>query len=331
MNMRYISAIGLSLAVCFAFTNTVKAQGDSDPGFTNFGAMRMGTSTQVSEEEYEYQKTHFSLSHSFTEGEQNVKIMNPALEIRVPMKDMGYFDIRLPYHIASGDLGKVWGVGDLMFGYTHVLHEMESDWILQVSAAGSFGMGTSNFTKNATRPLPMVYQSNLGSTDAIVGASISWKQYLTVGAGYQQPIFRYNENDYDRLGVTNDPEYSNSSYQVARKLYRNGDLMFRIEGRYNGQRAGVSASPVVLYHLANDLYTDRGGLNREIKGSKGVTLNLSGNVYVRLGRYASYKLDVTGGLPLVTRDVVPDGLTRKWFVSPRFTYFFNQQRLLFRN
>lgn len=331
MNMRYISAIGLSLAVCFASTATVKAQGDSDPGLSNFGALRMGTSLAVSEEEYEYQKTHFSLSHSFSEGEQNVKIMSPALDIRVPLQEMGFFDIRLPYHVASGDLGNVWGVGDLTFGYTHVLHEIESDWILQFSAAGMFGMGTSNDTKGGTRPLPMVYQSNLGSTDVIVGASMSWKQYLTVGLGYQQPVFRYNQNDYDRLGVTNDPVYSNSTYQITRMLYRNGDLMLRVEGRYNGSRAGVSASPVALYHLDNDLYTDRGGLLREIKGSRGFTLNLAANAFVRLGRYASMKLDVSAGLPVITRDVVPDGLTRKWFVMPRFTYFFNQQRLLFRN
>ncbi len=330
MNKRYLSAFCLSVAVSLASVIPAFAQGDSDPGMGTVGAMRMGTSLQVTDEEYEFQKTHFALSTNFAKGEQGVKLVMPGLDIRVPVQDFGYFDVKLPFKAAAGDLGHIWGVGDLTFAYTHVLHQMESDWILQLTAGGLFGMGTANFTKGGTRPLPMIYQSNLGSTDAMVGASISWKQYLTIAAGYQQPVFRYNENEYYRLGVTNDPVYSNSNYVVAPKLYRNGDVMFSIEGRFSGKRAGISASPVVFYHLRNDLYTDRAGLNREIYGSRGFTMNLGGNAFVRFGRYASYKLDLSAGVPLIQRNTVADGLTRQWYIMPRFTYFFNQTTLLFR-
>lgn len=327
--MRYLQAFCLSVAVAMSSVYTVSAQGDSDPGFTTIGAMRSGSAAIITEDEYENLKAHFSVGHTFSSGEKDIKLNIPQLEIRLPMMDQGYFDIKAPFYSATGDLAHKWGMGDLTFAYTHMLKADPSQWTVQATGGLMIGMSTANTTDGDTRPLPMAYQSNLGSTDVMVGVNATWREYLSISAGYQQPIFRYNGNDYYRSSYYNDPVYSNSDYTIARHLYRNGDVMMRLEGRFATNRAGVTAGPLAIYHLRNDLYEDRTGLWREISGSQGLTLSGVGNVFIRWGRYGSFKLDVTGTLPFIKRDSRPDGLDRQWTIMPRFTFFFNQNTLLF--
>ncbi len=328
MNMKYLSVLGLSVATCLLSSN-VKAQGSSDPGFSMTGAMRTAAAIEITDEEYENQKTQLSIGNGFARGANNIRLVSPQVEMRIPALESGYFDIRLPLQAASGDLANIWGMGDLTVTYTHFYVNPES-WSFQFTGGGLFGMGTANQSDGKTRALPMAYQSSLGSTDVILGASAIYKKYLTIAAGYQQPVFRYNENDYFRSTPINDPLYSNSTYQLGRRLYRNGDVMLRVEGSYAGRRAGISAGPLAFYHLRNDLYTDRSNYLVEIKDSKGFTLNLAANAFVRFGRYASCKLDVSAGVPVLERDAIPDGTARDWVVVPRFTYFFGQRTLLFR-
>lgn len=329
--MRFLSAVCFSVAISVAGTTSVKAQGESDPGISAVGALRSGSSLAFTDYEYEYQKTSFSVANTFAKGERDTKLNIPSLQIHAPLNETGYFDLRLPIHAATGELAHIWGLGDLYVTYTHVIKpEYNEEWQFQLTGGAMFGMGTANHTDGKSRALPMVYQSNLGSTDVILGANATWRNYVTFAVGYQQPIFRYNENEYDRSSIVNDTVYSHNSYQLARKLYRQGDIMFRLEGHYGTSRIGVSGGPLVFYHLRNDLMTDRTGSVLEIQGSKGFTLNLGADIYLRLGRRGEAKLDLAGVVPMVHRDATPDGLSRQWLLTPRFTWFFGQETLLFR-
>lgn len=330
--MRYLSIICLSLG-CLAFNQGVKAQGESDPGFSTIGAMRPASALpfNVENDEYEYQRTQMSFGTSFAEGTRGIQYVTPTAELRVPLEDLGYFDVKLPIVTATGELARAWGLGDMTIAYTQMFVGPNlTDWTFQVTGGAVLGLGNADQQDGNARSLPMAYQGNLGSTDVVVGANVKWKNYVTVAVGYQQPVFRYNDNDYYRFSKVNDLAYNSTDYEVARKLYRNGDVMMRVEGTYATQRAGISLSPVVIYHLANDLYTDRAGLLREIKGSEGLTVNATANVYARFGRRSQFKVDVTGSMPVVSRDATPDGLSREWYVMPRFSYFFNQRSLQFR-
>jgi hypothetical protein len=330
--MRYLSIICLSLT-CFTYNQSVNAQGESDPGFSTIGALRPASALPFNAEndEYEYQRTHIGFGDVFARGERNIEYNSPQLEVRVPLEDYGYFDVKVPIVTATGELARAWGVGDMVFAYTHMfVNPNYEDWTFQLTGGSVIGFSNADQQDGKARSLPMAYQSGLGSTDVVVGANVKWKDYITVALGYQQPVFRYNDNDYDRLFKVNDLAYNNTEYEVARKLYRNGDMMLRVEGSYSVKRGGISLSPLLIYHLANDLYTDRAGLLREIKGSEGLTVSLVGNAYARFGRRSQFKLDVTGSLPFVTRDATPDGLSREWYIMPRFSYFFNQRSLQFR-
>lgn len=330
MNMRFLSAVCLSVAISVAGTSSVKAQGESDPGLSQVGAMASGSSLAFTDYEYEYQKASFSLANTFAKGERDTKLNISSLQVRVPVQDMGYFDLKLPVVSATGELAHIFGLGDLYFTYTQVIKpEYNENWQYQITGGAMLGMGTGNHSDGKGRSLPMVYQSNLGSTDVILGVNATWRNYVTFAVGYQQPIFRYNENEYDRSSIVNDTIYSHNSYQLARKLYRQGDLIFRLEGHYGSSRIGISGGPVLLYHLRNDLMTDRTGTVSEIDGSKGFTLNLGADIYFRIGRKGEAKLDLAGVVPAVHRDAIPDGLSRQWLLTPRFTWYFGQSTLLF--
>jgi len=326
--MKYLSIACLTAAVSLGAFATAKAQGESDPGMGNMGLLRTASNIYIDEDVYENNKTQLNISHTFGKGDRDAIINIPRATLRVHAADFGYFEAQLPIYTVQGDVANVYGLGDLSLSYTHMLPDVEG-FTYQFMGGLKIGMGTAALADGKSRPLPMVYQSNSGTSDFVVGASITWKKYLTLAVGYQQPFVQYNQNQYRGLTVTNEAVYSNKDYPFTRNYYRNGDLMLRLEGQISSKRIGISAGPLVFYHLRNDLYEDINNKFREIDGSEGMTVNLAGNVFYRLGRYGSWKIDVSGGVPVVNRDVLPDGSARQWVITPGITYFFNQENILF--
>lgn len=330
--MKYLSAIGLAAITSLSAVTGVYAQGASDPGFSSVGAMRSHSTAMVTDDVYEFDNSSVSLSNGFAQAEEDVMIVTPQLETRMHLRDMGYFDIKIPIVSTNGELGKITNLGNVLATYTHVFYPNNSyygssNWLFQATGGFSIGMGTGNERDGRSRPLPMVYQPSLGTTDLIVGGSVTFKKYVTFAAAYQLPVYQYNMNAYTGFHPVNDNIYS-SNYQPTKNFYRKSDVMVRLEGHYSGQRAGIAAGPLVTYHLANDLYMNLDGRYKEIDGSTGLTLNIAGNVFVRFGRYAQWKLDVGGAGSVVNRDVIPDGLSRTWVVIPRLSYTFGLRELV---
>ena len=327
--MRHIFAICLFAISGFAAA-TANAQGEADPGFASTGAMRTTSGLKINDDDYENQRAQFSVGHTFAKGERDIRLNISQLELRAPLFGLysgGYFDMKLPIFSAAGELGNTWGLGDASFSYTHMFIGLE-DWTIQGTGGLQIGMGTANLTDGKPRPLPMAYQASRGATDVMVGGSVMWKKYVSAAVGYQQPFYRYNENDFYAANQVNDTVYSRDVYAIARKLYRQGDVMMRLEGHYiPTDRLGFTGGAMAIYHLKDDLYEDRNtGLWHEINGTQGLTVNLSGNVFFRFGRHGEFKLDVTGATPVVRRDVYSSGLSREWMITPRFTFFFNSKK-----
>ncbi len=328
--MRYLSAICLFGLFSIA-TFSANAQGENNPGYMSTGAMRTASGLLINDEEFETQRPQISVGHAFAKGERHLRLNTTHTQIRVPLfgeYSGGYFDFNIPIFSASGELGNSWGLDDVTATYTHMFTGLE-DWLIQGTLGLNIGMSTANQTDGKARPLPMAYQPGRGSTDVIAGGSITWKRYITLAAGYQQPIFRYNENDFFAANKINDTLYSALNYTIARKLYRQGDVMLRLEGHYYNNRWGITAGGVANYHLANDLYEDRNtNLWHEIDGTQGLTVNITGNVFMRFGRYGEYKIDLTGATPVVRTDTYSAGLYRQWMLMPRFTFYFNSKQSL---
>jgi len=68
-----------------------------------------------------------------------------------------------------------------------------------------------------------------------------------------------------------------------------------------------------IYHLSNDKFTDIDGIEQEIEGSEGLTLNW--NIYLDYPLNDTQNLQLILGAPFIVRDARPDGLTRSFIAS----------------
>jgi hypothetical protein len=325
--MKHLSAFCLSVAMSLGVLNA-GAQGSADPGLSAICGLRSAAGLAFDAENFENDRLELNLGHTFAKGDRDVVINMPFAAVRIPLHERGYLDTRLPYYAARGELAKIGGIGDFTVAYTHWLPYADGfSW--QFTGGLEIGLTDASLTDGKGRGLPMVYQPGQGSTDLILGVSAQYKDHVSFALGYQQPIIRYNGNDYLRSSPINELGYSNAHYPLSRQLYRNGDLMARVEGHLTGVRAGISGGPLVFYHLKNDLYVDINNKYRESFESNGFTMNLAGSAFYRMGRYGQWKLSMYGAFPVVERDFSPDGTKRQWVLMPSISYFFGQNDLLF--
>ena len=287
------------------------AQGCSDAGFCTLGAMQSGHALDSA-----MQQKSIGFSFSAGAGENGTAIISPQLEGKFAVGRNSVIEGKLPYNVAYGNKGSHSGIGDLIITYTHSFSKEKSNWKAFGTAATRLSLGKADATDDG-RPLPMPYQSNLGTTDLIAGLSISYKQYLNIAAGYQQPIVQYNMNGYEPPMLY--PAMPvNEDYFASRRLQRKGDLLLRAEGSWQWKRITLAAGPLFIYHLGMDRTTTLAGNDVLLKGSEGLTLNLAGTFSYS---YKRGRLDLLAGTPLIVRDYRPDGLTRAWVITLRVSHF----------
>ena len=70
----------------------------------------------------------------------------------------------------------------------------------------------------------------------------------------------------------------------------------------------LTLSFLPIYHLTKDKFSDVNGLEQEIEGSDGLTLNTNAYLYFEINNRSELQFNLA--MPLVVRDERPDGLTR---------------------
>jgi len=124
-------------------------------------------------------------------------------------------------------------------------------------------------------PLPMDYQSSLGTYDLILGFGydIGKLQLLTA---LQQPLTQ-NKNEFILDDYPQDSPLR--SFQSTNNFIRKGDILLRASYPVNiGEKLKLTPSVLPIYHLSDDKYTDASGTSIDIQGSQGLTVN--GNAYL---------------------------------------------------
>ncbi len=284
----------------------VKAQGESDPGLTTLGALQNGQG------KHDVEKSAVALAIPVGMGENDAMIYSPQLEIKMA-NEKGYFEFKLPYHYIAGDLAKNFGIGDLTATYTMPIKMKSKSMTMQGTAGFRFGMGSAS-DDDKGQPLPMAYQTSLGTTDVIVGVGAKVGKYLNLALGVQQPVLQYNTNNYSRAKLGD----ADTTFFASRKLKRAGDVMLRVEGQYDLKNMGFNAGPLLMYHIMDDKMKMVNGTDSTLTGSAGMTLNVTAGWYYKTSKW---RLDLSAGIPVIQRDYRPDGLTRSFVVCPRFTLF----------
>lgn len=299
MNYTFLKTL-LTLVICTLFSMQSYAQGCADAGLCSIGPMK-------SSEFYDNTPTNGELRFrpSYGLGEKQVSVIGLQLEGDYNIKDVVYFQFQLPYIITTGDLGNANGLGDLALSLSVPVYKSE-EVTTTIFAGTKIPFQDGNALHNGN-PLPMAYQPSLGTYDVLGGVAVRYKQFL-FSAGYQQPLTQ-NENTF--VETFTDPD--NESW-TTNKFERQADLALRAEySKENPEKINWKAGILGIVHMGNDTYEDpEDGIRKEIDGSSGLTLNLTGGISKSFG---DYTLGADLGFPVMAREARPDGLTRSFVLG----------------
>lgn len=299
------------LIVLLVATSNATAQGCSDAGFCTIGGLAHQTKT---DEKKSANSLRLLLPVGL--GDEGVFVVTPGIEY-THVRNRWQWQGKITGNYASGNLGSAVGAGDVFLSATYSLPAKKA-------LSSAFTLGTKlplnqGNLKEDGRSLPMQYQSSLGTVDLIVGfavASARWKW----AAGWQQPLSGRNRNNFLPV-YWNDAKAA--AYPPTNDFNRKGDVLLRTTyAVVNRKSFRLEGGLLGIYHLGEDTYVDFNTSTRPIAlaGSQGLTLNLTAAADVQLNQ--KWSLGFTGGVPLVVRDVRPDGLTRSFVFAPQLTYHF---------
>lgn len=294
------------------------AQGCSDAGACSAGPIGQLQLWQDSTADVVDYRHMARFGYSYAIGEQGTTIMQANADISIGIGPKLSMQAKVPFQWASGNLGESGGFGDIITTVSYAfLKEHERNF------TGVIGLrlptGTTNaFVTDATpfeplvRPLPMVYQTGLGTTDLLMGINARHGRWVAALA-YQHVMHNANNNRFTHSVWFQDPDAV--KYFESNFLERKDDLVGRVQYAYGCGRLSLQPGLLAIYHVAedtqqNDYLTDM-NMSPErsaIKGSQGLTLNITADLRYTLCE--QWAVEALFGSPMITREVRPDGLTR---------------------
>lgn len=290
------------------FVNHIHAQGCSDAGFCTIGNANQHNDAYASAKK---QKLTLIVSNGI--GDENVFVFTPGIQYDNQLNKNWALQAKLTGNYATGNLGTASGLGDVFLSATYSLNT-KSNW------QTSFLLGTKLPLNNSdiridNKPLPMQYQSSLGTADVLAGITVKNNKWLFATA-LQQPLSGTNRNTFL-------PDYWNTTaakkYLPTNTFKRRGDVLLRTGyAIVEKKKLDINIGLLGIYHLGKDTYINGNVSNAPIalSGSEGLTLN--GTAVLHYAVNNKFSIGLSGGVPFVVRDIRPDGLTREFVLSPEF-------------
>lgn len=292
------------LWLCIPLTSY--SQGCSDAGFCTINSLRPNTLIIANERANSVRIGAFVGS-----ADNNIKVWGSYLDYALNLSPSLGIDVRLTQIAQSGNSVSSNGISDI---FANLKFKLLED--LQMSAGVKIPLSDGDRRQNGL-PLPMDYQSSLGTFDIILGLSYQIGG-LGLSLGYQQPLSQNNNTFNPRLYPENSPL---RSFQNTNNFQRAGDIMLRIYYPVDvNDRFTITPGILQIHHLFNDKFTDENGSLMEIEGSKGLTLNANLHLDYTLSSTAVLQFNI--GLPLKVREVRPDGLTRGFIATLEYRFIF---------
>lgn len=248
---------------------------------------------------------------SFGNADRSITAISAYLEFDHQFSDKFSANFKMTGLGQNGNDVSVYGLSDLFLTGNYNVSKS-----LQLTGGLKIPLTDANRMENGL-PLPMDYQSSLGTFDLILGAGYSIGNLQTVLA-WQQPLSQNNNAFLASEYPQDDPL---SDFQSTNQYERKGDLMLRVSYPVLlGKKIVLTPSVLPIIHLGNDSYTNEAGREIEIEGSSGLTLNVNGYLDYSLSLRSTLQLNF--GLPLVVRDSRPDGLTRSFVLAIEYGWRF---------
>ena len=220
--------------------------------------------------------------------------------------------VKIPYQAVSGNFANTSGLGDISICFTRNLYSSEL-FDINLSLGGKIPSNDANLKENGL-PLPMYYQTSLGTYDAIAGISLITRDWL-FATGIQHPFLHKNNNqfkwsDWGDVYLNGEGKDYVFSYDGCYGLQRGTDVMLRIERNFRFSRLNFSVGLLPIYRITRDKIEAFNLNNKVVEKEDAIGLALSGIVT------AGYNFNVRSGVKLllgrkiVQREDNPDGLTR---------------------
>lgn len=296
----------LILLGCFLLISLfVQSQGCSDAGACSIETFEFDENTHDAD-----QKIKLNFDQTVGLGEKFIFISQSTLGIQYRLLGTGTrFELLVPFIFTYGNLGHTSGVGDLILS---AAQDIFNDKAFQLTAmvGGRLKTNNSDFSYDGL-PLPMAYQTSLGTNDIILGTQYSrslWSLYFA----YQHP-FGINNNAYLVPEDETDPnkQYYESAYldrgddlylraQYYLELKKENGLLFNLLGIYRIQPSEI---------LKNDTRV-------KLDGSSGFTLNVGITYKKQLKKNREFSLLLA--FPVIDKDYRADGLTRNIVIGVSF-------------
>jgi hypothetical protein len=298
------------LAIGMLTTEQGYSQGCSDAGFCSLGGLKARHAADKAGKTT--RKQQLSLFLPVGIGDEEVTVFTPGLQYDNQLSANWGIQAKLTANVARGDLANISGPGDIFLSASYRVPS-KSVWTTLLSLGVKLPLNDGNL-KSGNLSLPMQYQSSLGTTDLIAGISVS-NIHWQFAVGLQQPFTSKNGNSF--LPVST----ATAKFAPTNAFERKGDVLLR--AAYNGNvsaKLNVNGGILAIVHLGEDSYKDVAGQRKMIAGSDGLTLNLTAGA--RWAVNDRFQVGLTGGVPVVVRDVRPDGLTRKFVLAPELIFHF---------
>lgn len=304
--MKHLSKT-LVIAFLVSIATMAKGQGCSDAGFCTMNSLKPNQADSSSAF-----LNQLKAGLSIGKADHNLLVVANYVEYHRALSEKFSMDAKLSSISQSGNGISVFGLSDFL---------MSGNYSLSTKLA--FTLGVKIPLSNANKKhegmtLPMDYQSSLGTFDLIAGFSYQIEK-LQIVAAIQQPLAQ-NENKFIPWINPEYPELEN--FQSTYKFQRSGDVLVRFSYPFElGNKLALTPGILPIYHLANDKATLISEHDpEEIKGSKGLTLNVNAFLDYQLSSKSAIQFNV--GMPLITRDIRPDGLTRSFIGTLEYRFMF---------
>ena len=309
------------IAILFFFgISTAFPQGCSDAGFCSMGAMKPD---QPFNKKIEFKLRSMELSFYAGKTTLSPVVYVATADMNFSLNSKNSIQVKLPFQATTGNFGGAYSMGDISLCYTRNIISKEK-YDINFSLGAKLPSNNSNlmeYREGKELPLPMYYQTSLGTYDAIAGVSFISRDWL-FATGIQHP-FNQNENqfkwsDWDPP-VYPSPDYVHK-YDLATNLKRGTDIMFRVERNFRFSRVNCSVGLLPIYRVTKDQIEDETGKLTKLDGTTGMALSAIVTAGYSFNVRAGIK--VLYGHKLMEREVNPDGLTRHSVTSVSYFYRF---------
>lgn len=297
--------ITLSLSLGF-LTTTTYAQGCSDAGFCTMNSFK------PNENQNEKTNNNQIKMGIFTGmADHEISVFGNYIEYNRALNEKFGLDVKITTLAQSGNSISTFGLSDLFVNANYAINPN-----LKATLGTKIPLSNGNKFKN-NLPLPMDYQSSLGTFDLVFGLGYQIKKWQ-IATAVQIPLTQ-NENQFFASFYFDNP--SINVFQSTNQFKRSADALIRISYPFEiNNKLKLTPSLLPIYHLANDKFTNQLNIQEEITGSRGLTLN--GNIYLDYELNSTSSLQLNIATPFIIRDARPDGLTRSFIANLEYKYKF---------